>query len=354
MDKFFFWGLTGLFTSLTVVVSIYYFKGRTNNKRENIAITDKKSNNNVVKPVIRSPPNNRQIEEIKMDFSLNGIIQDIQKTRNKHLNSLPIAVDIPRLAKNFKIYNKNNEELFEGAKFEENFNDQQTVRIYLIYELLQVLLNVFLQEDSKRKEEQSEEEYLQFLTSKKEQFKAHFDEIVKADGDTSLYVRQLFNEHIPDENKVTSLLKVCNQSILAAVVVRMKCSFGESYPYKDKRGRWFILIQFPFPSINDENNINIANNNNNDGGRKQIVVTHRKEEISWDDGSIDHFISFTFTWELRMYFDVEVKEMYDAQMAIVDFQLLEETSDENIRKLYNCILSCSYLRLECNFFDKYK
>merc|ERR1712125_308402 len=99
---------------------------------------------------------------------------------------------------------------------------------------------------------------------------------------------------------------MCNQSMLAPTVVRMKERIGTHWPYKDQRGEWKIII-------NKEND-------------SLISVTHIKKEVSWESNSLFESQHFQFTWSLRR-----------------DFEFVDTVSDETKAKIIGSFNSTTFL-----------
>merc|ERR1712137_653922 len=80
-------------------------------------------------------------------------------------------------------------------------------------------------------------------------------------GDIAAQLGYFMKNYYTDDSRVIRILKVCNQSLLAPTVVRMKESIGTKYPYKDQRGQWVIVIRKE---------------------KESVTVTHTKKEQSWE------------------------------------------------------------------------
>lgn len=119
-------------------------------------------------------------------------------------------------------------------------------------------------------------------------------------------------------------MKVCNQSILASAVIRMKEFIGTKYPYKDQRGKWTIAIV-----VEDT----------------KITVTHCKFEMSWESTELYPQQHFSFSWALRMEFDINMERMLDVSVKICSLDFLPSVSLETRRKITNHFCACETIEV---------
>ena len=96
------------------------------------------------------------------------------------------------------------------------------------------------------------------------------------------------------------------------------------WPYKDQRGQWNILINF---------------------GTDRISVSHVKQEISYESASQYDSRHFEFTWELRMEFDLEVRELLDACIYLKSFEFVPTVPHDTRQKIISQFNSCQCIEL---------
>jgi len=226
------------------------------------------------------------------------LYEETRDTWERHLDRLPVSIDVPRLVMKMKIIDKNGQLVLDGnqnQKTEPIPGELPLTKQQLIKKILLVLANQ-LGED----EQVIQEQYNTYVK----------DNAGDIPGPLNRFLKNVMGE----ENKVVKVLKACNQSILAPAVVRLKLKIAKKLPYKDMRGAWSIAIHV----------------NQND-----LIVFHRKNEISWNPnpnptlfqrdsgGDVNLFSNpmnseddFKFAWELSLKFDRQMQQLYSVSLAI--------------------------------------
>jgi len=241
-----------------------------------------------------------------LDTSLEGLIKDMERTRNLPVNKLPVAVDIPRLGRKTDIYDGENLLVQGGADRYDSPDDENELfkrRVDLMYDIW-ITIARLVNEDP---------------TVIDQHLRSYLD-----NGEIGLYLGNFIRDHCSDDNKVIKLLKVCNQSILASAVLRMKQVVGNDWPYKDLRGGWNVIIK-------REGNT--------------ISVTHSKQEQSWETSNKYAEQHFSFVWDFRIVFDLNVDKMVDASITISKMDFVETVPLDTRKKIIACFLQCSCLRV---------
>ena len=294
-----------------------------------------------------------------LDCSPEGLKAETIKVWNKTRDKLPIGVDLPRLVRKIVVSNDAENILFSGAESDsasplssspssksplkdvsssssssssssassspvdpaqsdaavESANNARTKQ--MIFELLQTL---------SREIDPTEVETLE------KEFKGLNGAL---DGDLSLFLRPLIEEYMTEEHRLIRLLKVCNQSILAAAVVRMKIQFGSSYNYKDNRGGWMIDI-----IIHDD---------------QSVTVKHTKKEISWEKPDLYDSQHFTFSWSFAVDFPSSFDDISATRLVIENVEFLESVSPSKrfdiLKAMQRC--SCAELSPSCRSMMKH-
>lgn len=103
---------------------------------------------------------------------------------------------------------------------------------------------------------------------------------------------------------MTKILKVCNQSAVAAAYLRLKGIVSPKFPFKD-RGGWKILIFFL-----DE----------------KITVRHVKKEQGLNGQA-----QTNFEWQYDMHFDSDMKDLKAVALSIVDVRF--ENPEVGVKQL---------------------
>jgi len=205
------------------------------------------------------------------------LLTEISTKWERPYHTLPVHVDIPRLAKKIAIYGNggivhrppDDELSSSGSLFNTTPRIDNTIRDII------VTLSEWLGEP-KEKQEEILAQYPKFFGS----------------GDPSLSLTEFLDNIVGPTSKVVNVLKACNQSILAPGVLKLKVAVGNQYPFKDVRGSWRIDVHIY-----------------SDG----LSVTHLKRERSFEDDSADYF---EFDWSLKLVYDKDVARLKEVYLYI--------------------------------------
>jgi len=223
-------------------------------------------------------------------FGTGDLKTEIRMKWSKPANTLPVHVDVPRLARKMAIYADNRNTVLHAAKdtdtgmgedsmhksvntkpLDNQLHDQKIIKDIIL------TLSVHLGEH-KDKQRHIESKFPEYF----------------GPGDTSVALRDYMEQVIGDDSKVISVLKACNQSILAPGVLKLKFTVGNQFPFKDMRGSWRIDI------IVDAD---------------KVTVIHSKRERSFEDSPSEYF---EFGWSLAMIFDKDVSDLQETNLFIED------------------------------------
>jgi len=215
-----------------------------------------------------------------------ALVTDMEITRQRPIDKLPISVDLPRLARKTVIMDGDQVVLNGLAEeFASDTEDEQISRARLIQRVWATLSE---------------------MVGEESEMYSDLAERLQGGGEVALQLALWLKMNISSDTRVIRILKVCNQSILASAVVRMKSTVGMDWPYKDLRGQWTIQIR-----------------KTEDGC---IHVTHTKKEISYESNSLYDTQHFSFTWELQMIFDPNVEVMQKVSVVISEMDFVEGVS----------------------------
>lgn len=231
--------------------------------------------------------------EPSLDCTRQGLKDDILKTWRRPVGEIAVAVDLPRLANKTTIFEGNNVVL-DGATF-----TKQPLPHALVHELLLTLC--------------------QLTDFPRTAIDDHFAPVMNPTGEMSNRLQYFLTNHF-SHGPVVNILKACNQSLIAAAVIRLKLKFGKYYPYKDQRGQWTI-----------ENRI-LAD---------RVVIAHRKWETSWEANERAASEHFDFEWQLTLTFDRSVSELCD-----VDFRVTRLVFADGVGKAFRELVR-ERLAIEC-------
>ena len=99
---------------------------------------------------------------------------------------------------------------------------------------------------------------------------------------------------------------------------------SSQWPYKDQRGQWNVIINF---------------------GTDRISVSHVKHEVSYENTNQFDSRHFSFSWELRMEFDLEVLELLDACIYLKTFEFVPTVPRETRQDILQQFSSCECIEL---------
>ena len=115
--------------------------------------------------------------------------------------------------------------------------------------------------------------------------------------------------------ELLGLLKTITQDIVAPGVIKMKRELSADMPYKDKRGEWFIHINFQHPEA--------------------VTVSHQKREQSF---SHDQHQDFEFEWNLDLHFDTSISTLRSSSLHVTSLTFGPNASNETKERV-NMLLS---------------
>lgn len=239
-----------------------------------------------------------------MDCSKQSLEGDILKTWSRPRNKLAVTVDLPRLVRKISVFNSQNEVLFNGSEPLTEGDSPSRFSNITIYRKMSQLFVVLAQSLSENHD--GVEEFIEAKMSE--------------EGDSASLLDRLFDQFFPEENRITKLLKLCNQSIMAPAVIRLKQQMNDSFPYKDDRGRWTIEIR-----LRDD---------------ASVVVTHFKREISWESSEDYDRQHFSFRWNLSISTDPSLSLVESASMSIDQLSFVETVAEETRREILSALSSC--------------
>lgn len=254
-------------------------------------------------PVKRSP-----YRAPSLDYSKAGMMKEMEETRSKPLMKLPVGVDLPRLCRKFRIEDEEGSVLFEAG---DDPSTSEEATATFIKEILIVLCRLTGEEEALIERELD----------------------LNGAGEISVQLNDFILEHwepegkeVERENRVLRVLKVCNQSLLAPSVVRLKTSFGAQYSYKDDRGQWHILIK-----------------KERDGS---FSISHLKKEISYEAEELAARQHFTFDWEMRMRLSPDLATLLDARVLVRSIDFVDTAPKEACEAVRAALLSsCDFVEM---------
>jgi len=223
-----------------------------------------------------------------------------QQSGKKPYHTLPVHVDIPRLAKKIIIYgdgelvHKPQEDTAlnnsSGNLFADLSRQDNTIKEIIL------TLSKWLG-DSQEQQESISTKYASFFGT----------------GDPSLSLNEFIEHVVGVDSSVVKVLKACNQSILAPGVLKLKVAVGNQFPFKDVRGSWRIEIQIE---------------------SDKLSVTHLKRERSFEDESSEYF---EFAWTLRIVYDRQLTRVLEVQLYIDDILFGDKMDTSKRRKIREVI-----------------
>jgi hypothetical protein len=237
--------------------------------------------------------------------------KEISTKWERPYHTLPVHVDIPRLAKKIAIYSNGvvvhgppDEDLSaslgsSGGLFPPAPRVESTIR-----DIMTVLSRL-----------------LGEPTEKQDAITTHYSKFFMG-GDPSLSLTEFIDNVVGPTSKVVNVLKSCNQSILAPGILKLKVAVGNQYPFKDVRGSWRIDVHV---------------------SSEHVTVTHLKRERSFEDDSAEYF---EFDWSLKLVFSSDVSRLEDVILHIDELTYgdrMESSKRKKIRDVMNKFSSAKLL-----------
>ena len=222
------------------------------------------------------------------------ILDSLSKIWARDLDDLPVAKDLPRLARRIAVYGRGDQQLFKIE--EENFSAQFSIDA--VKDLLLALcsrLNPDTDEVERVRVELEKISSESNSNSEEEEFCHRMLAIVQKSS-----------------KPVIATVKAIHQDVVLHATVELKTHLTAKYLTKDVRSAegWRIVVRLPTEGV--------------------VHIYHVKREQSLDVGG-DKTNHYEFEWELRMTFDGKMKEMHSAQIRVLNL-FLAESMDAKLEK----------------------
>jgi hypothetical protein len=278
---------------------------------------------------------------LQIDCSPKALMDDTLKKWSQHITKLPAAIDLPRLARKMIVFDESHNLLIDGEIWSsiskipsietatttttttssEN-NDEKTIIPQINTTPATQSSQALLREIMLILADQLNEHDVHEVVSNQ------MYEFIPDDytGDISTMLQSFFVKKI-DGSAVLRILKACNQSILAAAVVRLKAGIASRIPYKDYRGAWHIEISF---------------------SQDEICVIHKKREMSWEQHPQQSCKEdqFEFAWEFLLGFDRQVLDLRRVDLSITEVSFHEQINEKKKKEILEILKD--YYRPEGN------
>mmetsp|Transcript_40864 Transcript_40864/g.102916 ORF Transcript_40864/g.102916 Transcript_40864/m.102916 type:complete len:330 (-) Transcript_40864:183-1172(-) len=193
-----------------------------------------------------------------IDTSNDALMIDVTEKWEKRVEDLPVSVDLPRLARKMVIYDSSNTVILDGGWLD--LPPEELARVQCAvptpttrFQLVRAILLLLARELEPSSEGVIAEKFHSLHLEE-----PHFG------GDISGFLGVFLRTHLGNDSHIVRVLKVCNQSVIAPAVLRLKKTIASKYPFKDVRGAWRIHLHIR--------------------SRDEVVVRHMKREMSWEAG----------------------------------------------------------------------
>eukprot|EP00026_Physarum_polycephalum_P009233 Phypoly_transcript_09347.p1 GENE.Phypoly_transcript_09347~~Phypoly_transcript_09347.p1 ORF type:complete len:279 (-),score=43.48 Phypoly_transcript_09347:168-1004(-) len=222
------------------------------------------------------------------------LMTEIRDKWKRPLETLPVHVDIPRLARKISIYTVSPDKSKQVVLTTQDDlpGGEPTSDNHIIKELIKTL-----------------SKHLGEPATQQESIDSNFMEYFKRTADPSLALADFLSTVVGHDSLTAGVLKACNQSVLAPGVLKLKFAIGNYYPYKDARGTWRIEVVV---------------------GPDWVSVEHLKREKSFDE-TPHHY--FEFGWSMKLTFDREMQVLRGTELFIDDHKLSDTMSSSTKKKV---------------------
>jgi hypothetical protein len=198
------------------------------------------------------------------DISMESLIKDINDVCHKSLANLPVSKDLPRLGRNFTMYE------YTGSNFEvktftnDKAKDPIPVVVFRLIEHLSKALN---------------------HTHTTPYTEDNFNAEVNMNMHETL--TKYLGNHFGEPNRVVNILKTCNQSPVIATLFHVRTALEKiDVRFKDCRGQWFLH----FHTGKDKNSPQIT--------QRRVEQVYK---MAPDNTRLLNL--YKFEWELELIFD---------------------------------------------------
>jgi len=240
------------------------------------------------------------------------LMTELRDKWTRPLPSLPVHVDIPRLARKITVYSST------SSSRSTNTSNKHPVLVRQPTD--QQLLQSPSSSTSTESDSMVIKELIRTLsrqlgepTSQQENIDSHFMDYFSKTADPSQALAEFLEAIVGHDSHTARVLKACNQSVLAPGVLKLKFAIGNYFPYKDARGSWRIEIVV---------------------GPNWVTVEHLKKEKSFDESPQNYF---EFTWSLKLIFDTDVQVLRDIELFVDDATLSDEMNPQTKKKVYSVL-----------------
>ncbi|EGG23027.1 RasGEF domain-containing protein [Cavenderia fasciculata] len=154
------------------------------------------------------------------------------------------------------------------------------------------------------------------------------------DSDIKRELVKYLDETVGADHPIVSLLKCCNQAIIAPAVIELTLNIAKGIQFMDAAGSWRIeinsnIIKKENNSSSDETNNNENNNenssNSNNDQTTTYIVRHIKRQKSRSTEAKDHF---EFEWSLTLTLDSSCKTIQSFSINIISINFYSDTNPQ--------------------------
>jgi len=202
----------------------------------------------------------------------------IKDALNKSFKELPVAKDLPRLAKRISIRNEGH--LVLTSTPEISIPDYLFKIFMILSRLLRIETHIY--------------------TKMEEGWKTCWEE--EENTEIEKIMVRFLEEYVGDENRVIRVLKSCNQAVIANAIIELKLALGANNATKDVPDSWFLVI-----SVQQD----------------RVIVENKKREQSL-------LGIFQFEWALTIVYDMDTITCHEVTLRITDFIAMVDKSDRKL------------------------
>jgi len=235
-------------------------------------------------------------------FDLGDLLQGTRKIWERDLKQLPVAIDLPRLARNIVISDSRT-------------GQQSETRITCVLDVLTKLSRILEQNEARAQLIESE----------------FYDAVTHGDaGDSNSRGQreiiapklQIFlQDTVGERTKTIQVLKAVNQAIIAPAVTQFRMKLWDRLQFKDGGpGSWRVAICV------SSDNICVSHIK----GQKQFRTDGKEEE-------------YQFKWQLDLYFSSDASSMLRASLKIVEVTAQNKAKIQEIKSLFE-----QFFSVECD------
>jgi len=246
--------------------------------------------NNALAKEVRGTKKGPALKEQKFE-TLRDVAEACKRIYSKNLDDLACHKDLPRLARNFQVFDLNGNWLGGGKK---DCSLNECIKLILVSVARNLEGNILA--------DKIDDKFENYIVEGRDTIKGLYD---------------LLKEIIGEQSLLVHVLKAANQSIIAPPVVYLNKQLENKLSFNSEKNGWSISVL---------------------KGDSVIMVAHKKKEKA-SPQSQQAFGEFSFEWVIDFVFDTNMSELKSMRVSLnsisIDEDAMSAKNAEKVRNLLN-------------------